>query len=182
MSLMTGLNAIALSLWAGLDSYFFPLLIWPLVAGLLAQLLLRVGTPTDSLVPILRVLTFSQQLSRRLLMLWVILFFSSGVQRLRGISSDGVNLGDSGILWHSTEPLLSLVSCFDSLNCHVSLVSDPTMRLLFLVLLLYSCLYSSSILWDSHLGSLRRVSVSRRFSGSFSSSRAFIIGRSIPSI
>ena len=60
--------------------------------------------------------------------------------------------------------------------------SVPTMRLLFLVLLLYSCLYSSSILWDSHLGSLRRVSVLRRFSGSFSSSRAFITGRSTPSI
>ena len=32
MSLMTGLNEIALSLWAGLDFFFFPLLIWPLVA------------------------------------------------------------------------------------------------------------------------------------------------------
>ena len=34
MSLMTELNAIALSLWAGLDYYFFPLLILQLVAGL----------------------------------------------------------------------------------------------------------------------------------------------------
>ena len=41
MSWMTGLNATALSLWAGLDYYFFPLLIWQLVAGLLAQRLLR---------------------------------------------------------------------------------------------------------------------------------------------
>ena len=47
------------------------------------------------------------------------------------------------------------------------------MRSLFLVLLLYSSLYSSSILSDNPLGSLRRVSVSRRFSASFSSSRAF---------
>ena len=31
---------------------------------------------------------------------------------LRGISSGGSNLGDSGILWHSTEHLPSLVSCF----------------------------------------------------------------------
>ena len=44
--LMTGLNAIALSLWVGLDYYFFPLLIWPLVAGLLARPLLQAGTPT----------------------------------------------------------------------------------------------------------------------------------------
>ena len=35
MSWMTGLNAIVLSLWAGLDYFFFPLLIWQLVAGLL---------------------------------------------------------------------------------------------------------------------------------------------------
>ena len=75
MSLMTGLNAIALYLWVGLEYYFFPLLILPLVVGLLAQLLLRAGTPMGLLVPILRVLTFLQRLSRRLLMLWVILFF-----------------------------------------------------------------------------------------------------------
>jgi photosystem II P680 reaction center D2 protein len=46
MSWMTGLNEIALSLWVGLDSFFFPLLIWPLVAGLLAQRLLQAGIPT----------------------------------------------------------------------------------------------------------------------------------------
>ena len=34
MSLMTGLNEIALSLWVGLDFFFFPLLIWQLVAWL----------------------------------------------------------------------------------------------------------------------------------------------------
>ena len=44
MSWMTGLNGIALSLWAGLDYYFFPLLILQLVAGLLALPLLRAGT------------------------------------------------------------------------------------------------------------------------------------------
>ena len=43
ISLMTGLNGIALSLWVGLEYFFFPLLILPLVVGLLAQLLSRVG-------------------------------------------------------------------------------------------------------------------------------------------
>ena len=50
MSLMTGLNGIVLFLLAGLDFFFFPLLILQLVAGLLAQRLLRAGTPTDSQV------------------------------------------------------------------------------------------------------------------------------------
>jgi hypothetical protein len=53
---MTGLNAIALSLWVGLDFYFFPLLILQLVAGLLAQRLLLVGTPTVWQALTLRVL------------------------------------------------------------------------------------------------------------------------------
>ena len=44
MSWMTGLNATALSLWAGLDYFFFPLLILQLVAGLLALRLSQVGT------------------------------------------------------------------------------------------------------------------------------------------
>merc|ERR1711965_356181 len=92
---MTGLNGIALSLWVGLEYFFFPLLILPLVVGLLAQLLSRVGTPTDLLLPILRVLIFLRQLSQRLLTLWVILFFYFGVLKLRGISSAGANLGDS---------------------------------------------------------------------------------------
>ena len=35
MSSMTGLNEIALYLWVGLDSFFFPLLILQLGAGLL---------------------------------------------------------------------------------------------------------------------------------------------------
>ena len=41
MSWTTELNEIALSLWVGLDYFFFPLLIWQLVAGLLAQRLLQ---------------------------------------------------------------------------------------------------------------------------------------------
>ena len=35
------------------------------------------------------------------------LFFYFGVLKLRAISSGGSNLGDSGLLWRSTEPLLS---------------------------------------------------------------------------
>ena len=63
---------------------------------------------------------FLTALCQRLLTLWVILFFYFGVLSLREISSAGANLGDSGILWRSTEPLLSLVSCFDSLKLVVS--------------------------------------------------------------
>ena len=118
--LMTGLNEIALFLWVGLDYFFFPLLILQLAAGLRAQHLLRVGTHTDSQVVTLKALISLQQLCRRLLTLWVILFFYFGVLKLRAISSAGANLGDSGLLWRSTEPLLSLVSCFDSLKLVVS--------------------------------------------------------------
>ena len=102
MSLMTGLNEIALSLWVGLDYFFFPLLILRLVASLLAQRLLQVGTPTVSQVVTLRVLIFLQRQCQLLLTLWVILFFYFGVLSLRGISSAGSNLEDSGILWRST--------------------------------------------------------------------------------
>jgi hypothetical protein len=102
MSLMTGLNAIVLSLWAGLDYFFFPLLILQLVAGLLVLPLLRAGTPTVSQVVTLRVLIFLQRLSQRLLMLWVILFFYFGVLSLREISSGGANLEGFGPLLLST--------------------------------------------------------------------------------
>ena len=102
MSWMTKLNEIALSLWVGLDYFFFPLLILQL-GGLLALPLLRRGTLTVSQAVTLRVLIFLQRQSRLLLMLWVILFFYCGVLSLRGISNGGVNLGDSGILWRSTE-------------------------------------------------------------------------------
>ena len=49
MSLMTGLNEIALSLWVGLDYFFFPLLILRLVAGLLAQRLYTHGLASSYL-------------------------------------------------------------------------------------------------------------------------------------
>ena len=96
------LNETFLYLWAGLDYYFFPLLIWQLVASLLARRLLRAGIPTDWRLVILRVLISSQQLCQLLLTLWVILFFYFGVLSLREISNAGPNLGDSGILWRST--------------------------------------------------------------------------------
>ena len=108
MSWMTVLNATALSLWLGLDYFFFPLLIWQLVVGLLVLRLSQVGTLTDSRLVILRVLIFSHaKLCQRLLMLWVILFFYFGVLSLREISSAGSNLGDSGILWRSRGCLCS---------------------------------------------------------------------------
>ena len=96
MSLMTGLNGIALSLWVGLDYYFFPLLILQLVAGLLALPLLRRGTLTDLQAVTLRVLIFLQRLSQRLLILWVILFFYFGVLRAQG---DFVRWCQLGGLW-----------------------------------------------------------------------------------
>ncbi len=39
-----------------------------------------------------------------------------GVLKLRAISSAGANLGDSGLLWRSTEPSLLSVLCLGSLN------------------------------------------------------------------
>ena len=96
----------------GLDFFFYPLLILLLAVGLLVRLSQRAGIPTVSLVPILRVQIFLQRQLALQLTLWVILFFFSGVLRLRGISSAGSSLGDSGILWRSTEHLPSLVSCF----------------------------------------------------------------------
>ena len=106
MSWMTGLNEIALSLWAGLDSFFFPLLIWPLVAGLLAQRLSLAGSHMGWRLATLRVLIFSRLLCLRLQMLWVILFCYFGVLSLKGISSGGVNLEGFGPSLLSTVPSL----------------------------------------------------------------------------
>ena len=88
--------------WSGL--LLFPTAYLAIGGALRVQHLLRAGTPTDSQVVTLRVLIFLQRQCQRLLMLWVILFFYFGVLSLRGISSVGSNLGDSGILWRSTEP------------------------------------------------------------------------------
>ena len=107
MSLTTGLNEIVLSLWVGLDYFFFPLLILQLVAALLALRLSQVGTPTVSQVVTWRVLISLQRLCQRLLMLWVILFFYFGVLSLRATSSGGANLEGFGPLLLSTVLLCS---------------------------------------------------------------------------
>ena len=86
----------------GLDFFFFPLLILLLAVGFLGLLSSRVGILTGWQVPIWRVQTFLLRQFLLQQMLWVILFCFSGVLRSR-ISSGGANLGDSGILWRSTE-------------------------------------------------------------------------------
>ncbi len=113
---MTGLNAIALSLWAGLDYFFFPLLISQLVAGLLVRRSLQAGTPTGWRLVTLRVLTSLQRLCQRLLMLWVILFFYFGVLSLKGTLSGGANLEGFGPLLLSTVHLPESDLCSDSLS------------------------------------------------------------------
>ena len=88
-----------LSLWAGLDYFFFPLLTGTTFVtswythGLASSYLeganfltAAVSTPADAM-------------GHSLLLLW-------GPES-QGILSGGANLGDSGILWRSTEPLLS---------------------------------------------------------------------------
>ena len=104
MSSTIGLREIVSFLLASLDFFFFPLLILLLGVGLLVQLSLRAGLPTDSLLPILRVQIFLQRQLALQLTLWVILFFFYGVLSLKGTSNVGSNLGDSGILWRSTVP------------------------------------------------------------------------------
>ena len=76
MSWMTDLNATALSLWSGLDYFFFPLLILQLAASLVL-LSLRRGTPTGWRLVILRALISLQRVStpadamgHSLLLLW----------------------------------------------------------------------------------------------------------------
>ena len=96
MSWMTGLNATALSLWAGLDYFFFPLLILQLVAAYWHNFRYGPGIPTGWRLVTLRALIFLQRQCQLLLTLWVILFFYFGVLKLRATSSGGANLGDSG--------------------------------------------------------------------------------------
>ena len=93
MSLTTGLNEIVLFLLAGLDFFFFPLLILLLAVGLLGLLSRRVGILTGWQVPIWRVQTF---LLRQFLLqqtLWVILFCFSGVLRAQGDFVRWIQLG-----------------------------------------------------------------------------------------
>jgi len=167
----TGLSGIVSFLLVGLDFFFFPLLILLLAAGLLVQLSLRAGIPMVSLVPILRARIFLQRQLALQLTLWVILFFFSGVLRLRGFRPLGPTWGTlefcgaprSFALIGFMLRQFELARLIGIRPYNAIAFSGP--------IAVFVSLYSSSILWDSHLGSLRRVSVSRRFSGSFSSSR-----------
>ena len=68
MSLMTGLNGIALSLWVGLDYFFFPLLIWQLVKRAYWHYVCHVVVHSRTCKSVtLRVLIFLQRLCQRLL-------------------------------------------------------------------------------------------------------------------
>ena len=178
MSLMTGLNGIALSLWAGLDYFFFPLLILQLVASLLALPLLRVGTPTDLQVVTLRVLISLQRLSQRLLMLWVILFFYFGVLSLRATSSGGANLEGlwSFVALHGAFALIGFMLRQFEISRLVGI--RPYNAIAFSGLLLFLSVCSSFIHSDNPPGSLRRRLVLLRYSASFSSYRVSTIGRS----
>ena len=83
MSLMTGLNGIALSLWAGLD-YFFPTAYLAIGEAATGTTFVT-GWYTHGLASsYLEGANFlTAILSQRLLMLWVILFFYFGVLSLR---------------------------------------------------------------------------------------------------
>jgi photosystem II P680 reaction center D2 protein len=103
MSWMTGLNEIALYLWVGLDYYFFPLLIW--LGGWLTGTTFVTSWYTHGLASsyleganflTAAVSTPADAMGHSLLLLW-------------GPESQGdfvrwSNLGDSGLLWRSTEP------------------------------------------------------------------------------
>jgi hypothetical protein len=103
MSSMIGLSVIGLFLSVGLAFSFSLQLISLLAVGLQEPPLLPVGTPTALRVHILRGVTFLLLLFLLLLMLSDIASYSYGVLKLREISSAGSNLGDSGLLWRSTE-------------------------------------------------------------------------------
>ena len=180
MSWMTGLNEIALSLWVGLDYFFFPLLILQLVAGLLAQRLLRAGTPTDSQVVTLRVLISLQRpvstpadaMGHSLLLLW-------------GPESQGflVRWFQLGGLWnfvalHGAFALIGFMLRQFEISRLVGI--RPYNAIAFSVLLPYSLAYFSSIHLDSHLGSLHRRLAWQRYSDSYYSFKASITGRSTP--
>ena len=185
MSLMTGLNGIALSLWAGLDYFFFPLLILQLGAGLLAlPFVTSVVHPRTRKSSYLEganfltaaVSTPADAMGHSLLLLW-------------GPEAQG-DFHQVVPTWRDFGPLLALHGAFALIGFmlrqfEISSSSRYSSVQCYCVLWAYCCFclcISSSIHSDSRVGSLRRVSVSRRYSASFSSSRAFIIGRSIPSI
>ena len=113
---MTGLSVIGLCLSVGLAYFYSRQLISLLAGGLQEPPSLPVGTPMALRLHIWRGLTFLLQLYLLQLMLWDILFYCYGALKLREISSAGSNLGDSGLLWRSTEPSLLSVLCSGSLS------------------------------------------------------------------
>ena len=113
------LNATALSLWDLVWTTSFSHCLscnwWIQLTG--TTFVTSPGTPTGWRLLTLRVLIFLQQQCQLLLTLWVILFFYFGVLSLKGISSGGSNLGDSGtfVALHGVPSLLSVL-CSGSLN------------------------------------------------------------------
>ena len=163
------LNATALSLWAGLDYFFSHCLScnwWSYWHNF------RYERYTHGLASsYLEGANFLTAAVSTLLTLWVILFFYFGVLA----QGDFVRWCQLGGLW----AFVALHGGLRSYRFYAQAVwiarlvgIRPYNAMLFLVLLLYSSLYFSSTLSDNPLGSLRRVSVSRRYSASFSSSRA----------
>jgi hypothetical protein len=104
---MTGLSVIGSFLLVGQVFFCSLLLTWHWAVGSLAQRSSQAGTLTGLLLRILRDVISLLLLYQLLLTLSDIPYFFYGVQKLREISLDGSNLGDSGILWRSTVPLLS---------------------------------------------------------------------------
>ena len=94
MSWMTGLREIVSFLLVGLDFFFFPLLILLLAVELGTAFVTSWYTHglASSYLEGANFLTAAVSIQQ---ILWVILFCFYGVLRHKGISSDGVNLGDS---------------------------------------------------------------------------------------
>jgi hypothetical protein len=97
-----GLSVIGLFLSVGLASFYFRQLISLWVAGLQELRSSPRGILTAWPRLILRGLISLLLLYLLLLMLSDIAFYSFGVLKLKATLSDGVNLGDSGLLWRST--------------------------------------------------------------------------------
>ena len=98
MSLMTGLKRDRFVFVAGLDFFFFPLLILQLVSNLTGTSFVTSWYTHGLASSYLEGANFlTAILSQRLLMLWVILFFYFGVLSLREISNAGPQLGG---LWN----------------------------------------------------------------------------------
>ena len=134
--------------------------------------------------PILRARIFLQLQFRLLLTSWVIVFFFSGVLKLRETFVRWCQLGGlwSFVALHGAFALIGFMLRQFEISRLVGIrpynaiaFSGPIAVFRLAVFLIYPLGQSSWFFAPSR-------SVSRRYSASFSSSRAFIIGRSIPSI